>query len=136
MLSVHLDSHTMYEGLKLLLNTRNNVFFRIGSISNYVVKMKGKWVYLEILKQFSELVQFDDIDAIQQWACCSKIPYPGKYANPNINISIWVTNNGVKQVLLTIHVPSSIFLPLVKDQCCHQAVAYTDSSEKRRKGMN
>lgn len=66
MLSVHLDSHTMYEGLKLLLNTRNNVFFRIGSISNYVVKMKGKWVYLEILKQFSELVQFDDIDAIQQ----------------------------------------------------------------------
>lgn len=56
----------MYEGLKLLLNTRNNVFFRIGSISNYVVKMKGKWVYLEILKQFSELVQFDDIDAIQQ----------------------------------------------------------------------
>jgi len=60
MLSVHLDSHTVCEGL----NTRKNMLFRIGCISNYAVKMQRKLVYLEIIKQFSELVQLDDTDAI------------------------------------------------------------------------
>lgn len=40
------------------------MLFRIGCISNYAVKMQRKLVYLEIIKQFSELVQLDDTDAI------------------------------------------------------------------------
>lgn len=40
------------------------MLFRIGRISNHAVKMQRKLVYLEIIKQFSELVQLDDIDAI------------------------------------------------------------------------
>lgn len=62
MLSVHLDSQTVCEGF--LLNTRSDMLFRIGRISNHAVKMQRKLVYLEIIKQFSELVQLDDIDAI------------------------------------------------------------------------
>lgn len=42
----------------------NNVGFRLGCISKYAPKIQGKWVYLEILKQFSELLHPDDIDSI------------------------------------------------------------------------
>lgn len=56
----------MYDGYKLLLSTmcfEYNVFLRLGCILKYAVEMQGKYIYLEIVKQFSESVHLDDTNA-------------------------------------------------------------------------
>lgn len=80
------------------------MFFRLGCISIYAVKIQGKLVYLEIISQFTESVHLDDTDAIQQWGWYMKISlsrnvFRSMHKHNHFNIT-----NQVKHGLI-MHVP-------------------------------